>query len=180
MWRRWYSYLCFLMIAKIKNYCHSKHSYNNIPVRGVAKIMKKYRHKLFRRGVCVAHGVHWVKPPEARRLYNRKDDVFDHFGSAFNNMKFRLFWPFFLQYHYGLTSTLTSLTTQTYLSRTNGWSSYYIPFETVMQEGITKYMDDRGYSLNFYSSLLDTLNATNHELYPAIYSLICILLTMPV
>ena len=82
------------MIAKIKNYCHSKHSYNNIPVKGVAKIMKKYRHKLFRRGVCVAHGVHWMKPPEARGLYNRKDDVFDHFGSAFNNMKFRLWGPF--------------------------------------------------------------------------------------
>ena len=29
-----------------------------------------------------------------KSLYNRKSDVFDHFGSAFNNMKFRLFCPF--------------------------------------------------------------------------------------
>jgi hypothetical protein len=28
--------------------------------------------------------------------------------------------------------------------------------------------------------LLDTLHATNRDLYPAIYSIICILLTMPV
>jgi len=39
-------------------------------------------------------GVHGAKPSEAHGLYNRKGDVFDHFGSAFNNIKFRLFCPF--------------------------------------------------------------------------------------
>jgi len=58
------------------------------------------------------------------------------------------------EYHYGLslTRTLTSLTTQTDLSRPDGWSPYCIPFETLMPKGITRYMSDRGYSLNFYSS----------------------------
>ena len=32
--------------------------------------------------------------PEAYRLNNRKGDVFDNFGSAFNNMKFRLWCSF--------------------------------------------------------------------------------------
>jgi len=35
-----------------------------------------------------------VSVDEAHGLYNRKSDVFYHFGSAFNNMKFRLFCPF--------------------------------------------------------------------------------------
>ena len=35
-----------------------------------------------------------LKPPQVDGLYNRKGDIFDHFGSAFNNMKFRLFCPF--------------------------------------------------------------------------------------
>jgi hypothetical protein len=35
-----------------------------------------------------------LPPMETLRVYNRKDDVFDHFGSAFNNMKFRLFCSF--------------------------------------------------------------------------------------
>jgi hypothetical protein len=39
-------------------------------------------------------GVHGAKLPEAHGLYNRKRDVFDNLGSAFNNMKFRLFCPF--------------------------------------------------------------------------------------
>jgi hypothetical protein len=56
----------------------------------------------------------------------------------------------------GLTRILTSLTTQTDLSWTDRWSPYYIPFETLMSKGITKYMSDRGYSRNFYSSCNDT------------------------
>jgi hypothetical protein len=57
--------------------------------------MEKYRHKLFRRGVWVLlKSVHETKPPEAHGLYIWKGDVFDHFGSAFNNIKFRLFYPF--------------------------------------------------------------------------------------
>jgi hypothetical protein len=39
------------------------------------------------------------------------------------------------------------LTTQTDISRAYGWSRYFIPFETLMPKGITKYMYDRGYSL---------------------------------
>ena len=42
-------------------------------------------------------------------VYNRKGDVFDHFGSAFDNIKFRLFCPF-------LTSG----------GRLDGWSRYLI------------------------------------------------------
>jgi hypothetical protein len=38
------------------------------------------------------------------------------------------------------------------LPRTDGWSRYAIPFETVMPKGITKYMYDRGYTLDFYPS----------------------------
>jgi len=34
-------------------------------------------------------------------------------------------------------------TTETDLSRTDGWSRYIIPFETLMPKGITKYMSDR-------------------------------------
>jgi hypothetical protein len=41
---------------------------------------------------------------------------------------------------------------QTDLSRTDGWSRYFMSFETVKSKGITKYMYDRGYFLNFYSS----------------------------
>jgi hypothetical protein len=38
----------------------------------------------------------WTKRPlpQSHELFNKKGDVFDHFGSAFNNMKFRLFCPF--------------------------------------------------------------------------------------
>ena len=72
--------------------------------------------------------------------------------SAFNNMKFRLFCPFLTIPLYGLTRTLTSLTIQTDLSRPDRWSCYCIPFETLMPKAITKYMSDRGYLLNFYSS----------------------------
>jgi hypothetical protein len=42
-------------------------------------------------GVWAAQRGRWG---EASWLYNRKGDVFDHFGSAFNNMKFRLWGPF--------------------------------------------------------------------------------------
>jgi hypothetical protein len=57
--------------------------------------MEKYRHMLFSARVLVLlKGVQGTKLPEAYGLYNRKRDVFDHFGSAFNNMKFRLFCPF--------------------------------------------------------------------------------------
>ena len=59
--------------------------------RGIARIMEKYRHNLFQRGSGAAQGGPWCK---AHGLYNRKRDVFDNFGSAFNNMKFRLFCPF--------------------------------------------------------------------------------------
>jgi len=74
--------------------------------RGVARKMEKHRHKLFSaRGAGVYEGPSAVpgqnpnrdpraKSPEAHGLYNRKGDVFDHFGSAFNNMEFRLFCPF--------------------------------------------------------------------------------------
>jgi hypothetical protein len=53
-------------------------------------------------------------------------------GRSFNAIRrvsdyFVHFW----QYHYGL-STLASMTTQTYLSRTDGWSRYFIPFKTLM------------------------------------------------
>jgi hypothetical protein len=58
----------------------------------------------------------------------------------------------FWQYHYGLTRTLKSLTSQTDVSQTDGWSRYFIPFETFIPKGIAKYMYNRGYSLNFYSS----------------------------
>ena len=51
-------------------------------------------------------GVHGAKPSEAHGLYSIKGDVFDHFGIAFNNVKFRLFCPYFD--HYGLTRTFTS------------------------------------------------------------------------
>ena len=50
------------------------------------------------------------RPPQTHGLYNRKGDVFDHFGSAFNNMKFRLFCPIW-HCQYGLTRPLASLTT---------------------------------------------------------------------
>jgi len=77
-------------------------------------------------------------PLEAHRLYNRMGDVFDHFERAF--------W----QYHYRLARTVMSLTTL------YGWSLSFIPFETLMSIGITKYMYMyyyyRGYFLNFYSS----------------------------
>jgi hypothetical protein len=43
------------------------------------------------RGLVLLKGVHGVKLPEAHGLYDREHDVFDNFGSAFNNMKFRLF-----------------------------------------------------------------------------------------
>jgi hypothetical protein len=47
---------------------------------------------------CFGEG-YWVAQggpslPEANGLYNRKGDVFDYFGSAFNKMKFRLCCPF--------------------------------------------------------------------------------------
>jgi len=58
----------------------------------------------------------------------------------------------FGQYHCVLISTLTSLITETDLPRTDRWSHYFIPFETLISKGITKYMYDRGYFLNFYSS----------------------------
>ena len=55
-------------------------------------ITENYGHKLLRRrpGLGALKEVHGAKPPEAHRLYNRKGDVFYHFGSAFNNMKFIL------------------------------------------------------------------------------------------
>jgi hypothetical protein len=68
--------------------------------------------------------------------------------TTWNSDYFVPFW----QYQDGLTRTLTSLTTQTDLSRPDGWSPYCIPYETLMPKGITRYMSDRGYSLNFYSS----------------------------
>ena len=101
------------------------------------------------RGLRPLNGVYGAKHPKVHELYNRKGDVFDNFGSNFNNIKFRLFCPFLTMPLYGLTRTLTSLTTQTDLPRTNGWSRYFMPFETLMPKGITKYMSDRGYSLNF-------------------------------
>ena len=85
-----------------------------------------------------------AKPPELHGLYNRKGDVFDHFLATWNS---DYFVPL-SQCHYGLTITLTILTTQTDLSRTDGWSPYLIPFEALIPKEITKYMSDRGYSLN--------------------------------
>jgi hypothetical protein len=56
--------------------------------------------------------------PEAHGLYNRKGDIFDHFGSALNNMKFRLFCTFLtIPLQTTVTRTLTSLTTQIHFSR---------------------------------------------------------------
>ena len=74
--------------------------------------------------------------------------------TTWNSDYFVSFW----QYHYGLTRTLTSVTTHTDLSRTDGrtdgheYSRYFIPFKTLMSKGITNYMYDRGSFLNFYSS----------------------------
>jgi hypothetical protein len=85
--------------------------------RGVARIIEKYRHKLLR-----GEG-----SPRAAQMWNS-----DYFVP-------------FLQFHYGRTRTLTSLTTQIDLSRTGGWSRYFIPFETLIPKGITKRMYDRGY-----------------------------------
>ena len=45
------------------------------------------------RGLGPLKGIHGAKSLEAHGLYNRKGDVFDNFGSAFNNMKFRLICP---------------------------------------------------------------------------------------
>jgi hypothetical protein len=52
--------------------------------------------------------------------------------TTWNSEYFVHFW----QYHYELTRTLTSLTTQTDLSRMDGWSRYFIPFEILMLKGI--------------------------------------------
>ena len=38
---------------------------------GVARIMEKYMHKLFREGTGSLNGVNGTKPPEAHGLYNR-------------------------------------------------------------------------------------------------------------
>jgi hypothetical protein len=53
-----------------------------------------YAQAVSTRGLGLLKGVHGTKPSEAHGLYNRKGDVFDHFGSTFNNMKFRLFCLF--------------------------------------------------------------------------------------
>ena len=56
---------------------------------------EKYRHKLLRGGPRAAQMSPWGEA--ARKLtviYNRKSDVFDHFGSAFNNTKFILVCSF--------------------------------------------------------------------------------------
>jgi hypothetical protein len=68
--------------------------------------------------------------------------------TTWNSDYFVPFW----QYHYRLTRTLTSLTTQKDLSRPDGWPHYCILFDPLMPKGITKYMSDRGYSLNFFYS----------------------------
>jgi hypothetical protein len=83
-----------------------------------------------------------------RKVIQRFFVILEVLLTTWNSDYFVPFW----QYHYGLTRTLTSLTTQTDLSRTDGGSRYFIPFETLMPKRITKYMYDRGYSLNFYSS----------------------------
>ena len=81
-----------------------------LKTKDVARIMQKYWHKIFRRGVWGRSNRSTGRSlPEAHRLYNRKGDVFDHFGSAFDNIKFRLFCPF-------LTSG----------GRMDGWSRYLI------------------------------------------------------
>ena len=114
--------------------------------------MEKYRHKLFRRGVWVLlKSVHEAKPPKLTGYTSGRVTfliIFEVLLTTSNSDYFVPFW----QYHYGLTRTLTSLTTQTDLSQPNGWSRYCIPFENLMPKGITKYMPDRGYALNFYSS----------------------------
>ena len=53
-------------------------------------------------------------------------------------------------YYYRLTRTLAYLTAQTDLSRTDEWSWYAIAFNTLLPKGITKYMYDWGYLLDFY------------------------------
>jgi len=65
-----------------------------VGVRGVARLMEKYRHKLFRRGVRGPLKAPCEYRAEAHVLYNIKGDVYGHFGSVFNNRKFRLFCPF--------------------------------------------------------------------------------------
>jgi hypothetical protein len=65
-----------------------------LKTKDVARIMQKYWHKIFRRGVWGRSNRSTGRSlPEAHRLYNRKGDVFDYFGSAFNNMKF-ICYPF--------------------------------------------------------------------------------------
>ena len=98
--------------------------YQYFTIRGVSRIMEKYRHKLFLRGVqglmegpAVPVGTRGTSP-EAHGLHNRKGDIFDHFGSALNNIKFRLFCTFLtIPLQTTVTRTLTSLTTQTHFSR---------------------------------------------------------------
>ena len=58
-----------------------------------------YRDKLLRGGGGGVLGplkrLHGARPPGSSRvIYNRKSDVFDHFGSGFNNTKFILFCSF--------------------------------------------------------------------------------------
>ena len=44
-------------------------------------------------GQSPGRGTKGQSPAKAHGLYNRKGDVFDHFGGVFNNMKFRLVCP---------------------------------------------------------------------------------------
>lgn len=58
-------------------------------IRGIARIMENIGTSRF------VEGPGGEPPPqEAHQLYNRKGNVFDSFGSALNNMKFRLFCTF--------------------------------------------------------------------------------------
>ena len=126
-----------------------------LKVRGVARIMEKCRHRLFRRGAWGwSKGSMGQSPRKPTGYTTERTDVLIILEALLTTWNSDYFVPFW-QYHYGLTKTLTSLTTQIDLSRPDGWSRDGMPFETLMPKGITKYMSDRGYSLNVYKFVMN-------------------------
>ena len=104
------------------------------------RIVEKDRHLLFRWGVRGCLRVSTGRIPRKLTGYKtvrvRFLIILEVPLTTWNSDYFVPFW----QYHYGLhvTRTLTSLTTQTDVSWTDGWSCFFIPFKTLMQKGITK------------------------------------------
>ena len=151
--QRYYEQTTLLLMGYLRVWCvEVRLCIRQQVIKDVAGIMEKYKHKLFRRGVWATQVGPWGE--DSRKLTDYTTErvtfliILEVLLTAWNS---DYFFPF-LQYHYRLTRTLTSVPTQTDLSRTDGWSRYFIPFETCMPKGITQYMYDRGYFLNFYSS----------------------------